>query len=388
MSEGSVNGRPGGRVGRPTMSGAAPDLVELCLRAVGAAGPGEEVEAFGEESRRTHVRVRDGEVESLTFADSRGVGVRLIGEGRVGYAYAADPDGEAVGELVRAAGEGARSAEFDAANGLPTLESVAPIAGLFRERQATADTASKVARALEVERAAVSEHPDVRRVEAASFGDSVARLVVASSRGGPLEYARTDCWVAANTLAERDGETRTGFSFDVAREAGDLDWERAAREAATRAARLLGAVKPPTGRMPVVMDPVPASAFLGVLSAALSAEAVQKGRSLFAGREGEAVGGELVRLIDDGRLPEGPSSAPFDDEGVATGRTLLVDGGVLRGFLHNTYTATRGKGRSTGNAARGGYRTVPGVAPSNLFLEPGTRSVEEILRLAGSAVYV
>src|SRR5207302_1446331 len=83
-----------------------------------------------------------------------------------------------------------------------------------------------------------------------------------------------------------------------------------------------------------------------------SAEAVQKGRSLFAGREGEVVGGELVRLIDDGRLPEGPSSAPFDDEGVATGRTLLVDGGVLRGFLHNTYTATRGKGRSTGNAAR------------------------------------
>src|SRR2546422_10720446 len=88
------------------MSGAAPDLVELCLRAVGAAGPGEEVEAFGEESRRTHVRVRDGEVESLTFADSRGVGARSIGEGRVGDGHAAYPDGVAGGGIVGASEEG------------------------------------------------------------------------------------------------------------------------------------------------------------------------------------------------------------------------------------------------------------------------------------------
>jgi PmbA protein len=211
-----------------------------------------------------------------------------------------------------------------------------------------------------------------------------------STAGLASEYRRTDCWCVASAIAERDGDTQTGFSFRVAREPDELDHEAVGREAAERGARLLGAVKPATERLPVVLDPWAAAAFLGVLASGLSAEEVQKGRSLLAGLVGERVASEAVTLVDDGRLPEGPASAPLDDEGVPTSRTPLIDRGVLRGFLHNTVTARRdGSGaRSTGNASRPSYRGVPGVSTTNLLVEPGPEPPEALLASAGRGVYV
>ena len=365
-----------------------PDLDDLCARAVAGAREGEDVEAYGSAGQRTQVRVRGGEVESLTFADSRGVGVRLITGNRVGYAYAADPAEEDIDELVQSARASAGFAEPDEGNSLPLLLASDRMPEIFRETTTGVETERKVALALDLERTSVSVHPEVRKVESAGYGDSVSRVVLASTSGGPLEYARTDSWVTVSTLAERDGETRTGFSVALAREIDELDWEAAAREAALHAARLLGATKPRTERTAVIFDPVAAASFLGVLAGALSAESVLKGRSLFAGRTGQEVAAAVVTLVDDGRMLEGPAVAPCDDEGVPTMRTPLIEDGALRGFLHNTYTAVKAGERSTGNAGRGGYRTVPGVSPSNLYLVPGTASPDELLAQAGRGVYV
>jgi len=332
--------------------------------------------------------VRGGEVESLTFADSRGLGVRVIAGNRVGYAYAADPEEDEVAELVRSARESAGFAEPDQGNTLPSLADVEDLPEIFREAQSAVETSRKVSLALELERAAISVHPEVGKVESAVYGDSISRVAIASTKGGPLAYARTDSWAAVSALAERDGETQTGFGLTLARETGELDWEEAARDAAVRASRLLGGTKPRSERMAVILDPVAAASFLGVLGGALSAESVLKGRSLFAGRVGEEVAAGMVTLVDDGRLLDGPAVAPFDDEGVPTDRTELIEDGFLRGFLHNTYTAARAGERSTGNAGRGGYRTVPGVSASNLYLEPGEGAPEDLLRQGGRCVYV
>jgi PmbA protein len=365
-----------------------PDLADLCARAVAGAREGEDVEAYGSSGQRTQVRVRGGDVESLTFADSRGVGVRLITANRVGYAYAADPSEGDVDELVQSARASAGFAELDEGNELPSLVAVEPMPDIFREAATAVETERKVSLAVELERRAVSVHPEVRKVESAGYGDSVSCVVLASTRGGPLEYARTDSWVTVSTLAERDGETQTGFSVALAREIDALDWESAAQEAAVHAARLLGGTKPRTERTAVIFDPVAAASFIGVLAGALSAESVLKGRSLLAGRTGEEVAAAVVTVVDDGRMLEGPAVAPFDDEGVPTTRTPLVEDGVLRGFLHNAYTALKTGERSTGNAGRGGYRTVPGVSPSNLYFAPGRSSPEQLLIQAGRGVYV
>jgi PmbA protein len=365
-----------------------PDLADLCAAVIAAADGAGDVEAFASEGRRTSVRVRGGEVESLTFAESRGVGVRLIADGHLGYAFAADPDEAEAAALVSRARDAATFTEPDETNVLPDIGEVEPLEGIFDPGQANVPMDRKVRVAMDLERAAVSAEPEVRKVESVSYGDAVSRVVVASRRGGPLEYARTDCWAVAHALAERDGETQTGFAYRLERGLERLAWEEAAREAAERGARLLGGVKPSTARVPVVLDPVAGASFLGVLAGALSAESVQKGRSPLAELVDQMVASESFTLVDDGRFLDGPGVAPFDDEGVATERTVLIDAGVLRGFLHNAHTAARWGTRSTGNAGRAGYRSPPGVSPTSLFLEPGPTDPAGLLSQADGAVFV
>lgn len=365
-----------------------PDLDDLVAAAIDAAADGEALEAYAEESRRTEVEARRGEVEGLTSAESRGLGVRVIAGGRLGFAYAADPTLEEVRRTVERARENAALATEDEHNVLPDAAAYEPIEGLYFPEQAAMPPDRKVALALDLERVATTSDPRVSKVEACSFGDSVGRVRVGSTSGVSAGFERTGCWCVAVTLAERDGDTQTGFSFQVAHRVADLDPDGIAREAADRAARMLGATKPATQRVPVLLDPFAASSFLGVLAGALSADAVQKGRSLFAELVGEQVGAEALTLVDDGRLLRGPVASPFDDEGVPTGRTELLTRGRLNGFLHNTYTARRGGTASTGNASRAGYRSTPGVGTSNFFVEPGSGSFQDLLGRAEGGVLI
>jgi PmbA protein len=366
------------------------DLTDLCDAAVSAVEADEGVEAYAEEGRRTEASAFHGEVEGLEFSESRGVGIRVVRDGRLGYAYAADPTMDEVREAVARARANAELAEPDDGNVLPLAEGAEPLPELFDERTASASTDRKVALALDLEARTIGMDPRVTKVDTARFGDAVSRVAIASTTGVRAEYARTDAWCVSVALAVEDEETQTGYSFRIARAVDDLDWHDVADEAVDRAVRLLGAVKPPTARVPVVLDRFAATSFLGVLAGPLSAEAVQKGRSLFAPMVGEQVGSELVNLIDDGRRTDGPASAPFDDEGVPSGRTELFSRGVLNGFLHDTYTAARaGDGRrSTGNASRAGYRSAPGVGTTNLYLEPGELTFEGILGRAEGGVLI
>jgi PmbA protein len=364
------------------------DLIDLCRAALSSAKDDEPAEAFAAETRRTQVKARAADVESLSASETRGVGLRTVIGGRLGYAWSADPSMDDAVELLAAARANAALATSDEANELPVASPAEDLPWLFRPALAELGTERKVRLALDLEKAAISSDPAVERVEEVMYGDAISRVAIASTAGVSGGYSRTDCWCMVSALAERDGETQSGFSFRVAREADELEWQECASEAAVRGARLLGATKPETGRLPVVLDPWAAAGFLGVLAGALSAEERQKGRSLLADLVNQEVASPEVTLVDDGRLPQGPASSPIDDEGVPTTRTVLVEGGTLRGFLHNTVTARRDGGASTGNASRPSYRGVPGVSPSNLLLAPGPENPEAVLARAGRAVYV
>ena len=367
-----------------------PELRDLALAAVGAAQADEQVEAYAEEGRETEVSAHRGEVEGLKFAESRGVGVRLIRDGRLGYAWAADPSEDEVRAALGRARENAALAEPDEHNVLPAPEALEAMPELFREESAGITVDEKVRRAIDLEAYSISRDPRVGKLDLAQLGDAVSRVAIASTTGVDAEYARTDAWVVVVTLAVEGDETQTGFSFKIARGLDELTAEPIADEAVERAVRMLGAVKPSTAKVPVVLDPFAASDFLGVLAGALNAENVLKGRSLFAEMAGRQVGSAHVTLVDDGRRLDGPGACPFDGEGVPSSRTELFTAGTLNGFLQNTYTAHRTGGgqRSTGNGKRGGYKGGPGVGTSNFFLEAGTPSFAELLAQAEGGVLI
>ena len=362
------------------------DLLDLLDGIVARAAKGEAVEAFGIDETDTSIKAYDGEVESLSSARTRGVGIRVIAGGGVGYAYSADTSEQALAETLDEARINAGVATPDEANVLPQPAAVQPIEGLYTDRFADVTAEQKVEIALQLE-AAARRPAQIRGVDSAMYGDTDATVALVSTTGVRGEYRRCDAYVVVEVLADADGATTAAYGLDMGRTGIDLDVEGAAAEAVERALRLLGGRKPTSGQMPVILDPYATASFLGVVAGALTAEAVQKGRSLFANRLEDSIGPGHVTLVDDGRLPDGPGTSPWDGEGTPSGRTPLIEGGVLRGWLHNAYTAAKDGTSSTGNAARAGFKAPPGINPTNLFLAPGTEDRDALLRRAGTGFY-
>jgi PmbA protein len=180
----------------------------------------------------------------------------------------------------------------------------------------------------------------------------------------------------------------TGLGVQLGREPGELDPEAIGAEAGDRALALVGARQPESRRCPVVLDAFVAASFAGFIGSMLSAEAVQRGRSLFADREGDEIANAAIALTDDPTDPEGPSSAPFDGEGSATRRTPLIGDGRLLTFLFDARTARRAGRATTANASRGSYRSPPSVGTTNLVLQPGSHDLEGLFRAAGEGLFV
>lgn len=367
---------------------SADELLELAQRALDGARPDEEVEAFAVRERTTRIDVLGGAVESLSAADTRGIGVRVVADGRQGYAYTAEVDDAGLRRALGEARANAAVAMPDDANGLPDPGEVPELAGLAVDDPV--DLEARIDLALELETAARDADPRVRGVDTATYADAAHDVALASTRGMALTQSRTDAWAFVEALARDGEETQSGLGLTLGRAATQLDVTAAGREAARRATRLLGARKPRSRRTAVLFDPYVTAQFLGVLAQALSAEAVLKQRSLFAGRLGDEVAAGNVTLLDDGLHPGAPGTAPWDGEGVAQQRTALIEDGRLASYLHDTWTARRtgGGATSTGNASRAGFKSSPGVAPTNLFLASGDRDADELIGGVEDGVYV
>ena len=355
------------------------EFLEIAERIVGWADSGEQVEAVVVHERETEVRAYEGEVESLTVAESSGVGIRVIRDGRQGFAYAGTLDPDALVEVMREARDNLGFATPDEHCSLAVPDGVAPVGmDLYRDALLDLSIDAKVQMALDLERLTLSADSRISGVESAEYSDSVSSSAVATTTGIRSTSRETGCFLSAYALAEQDGETQTGFGFSLGRQPGDLDVEAAAAEAAERSTRMLGAVKPSSGRMTVVFDPWVSAQFLGIVGGTLSGEAVQKGRSLFADRLGEDVAAPILTLVDDPTDPAAYTATETDGEGLATRRNVLLADGRLERFVHNSETARRAGTVSTGSAVRG-YSSTPGVGIRAVAVVPGDRSPADLI---------
>lgn len=371
------------------MSGSAPDLEAIGARAVQAAldAGADQAEAWVERSWGLEVRVYEGAVESLSEAGSRGLGLRVLTGGRPGYAYGTDLADAGVVELAgRAAGAAEVTGEDEHA-GLPEECGAADVEGLADPDLAGWATERKVALAIEAEKAARARE-GVSQVEDTVYADSVETVALVNSGGFSASFDATSAWAYASAFAGEGADLMTGMGLGLGRGPGSIDPEAVGGEAAERALALRGARQPESRRCPVVLDAFVAASFIGFIGSMLSADAVQRGRSLFAGREGEEVAASVFDLADDGIDPGGPASAPFDGEGVARRRTPLIEDGRIATYIFDARTARKAGRTSTGGASRRSYRTPPSVGTSNLVVRSGQETFDELVARAGEGLYV
>jgi PmbA protein len=355
------------------------ELLALATKVVAEAQGAEQVEAFVGSSTSTSVRVHGGEVESLTQATTAGIGVRVVEGGRQGFAYAGTLDPAVIAEVLAEARDNAAFAEPEEWVGLAEPDGVEPPAiDLWRDELAEMPTDRKLELALDLERAVRARDPRIVGVRVAQWGDGSGVGAVVTSTGIAVAGRSTGCHLSVQALAEDRGETKTGYGVSVGREPADIDLEAAADEAADRTTRLLGAVQPASGTVTLVLEPRMAATLLAVVAGTLDGESVLKGRSPFADRVGAAIASPLLTLVDDPTDPRSLGADTHDGEGLATRRVPLIEGGVLRGFLHNSMTGRRAGVPSTASAVRG-YRSTPGVGAQALVMAPGAGTIDDLV---------
>lgn len=350
----------------------------------------EQAEVVIEVGRESSCQVRDGQLEDLTQATSKGAGLRVFCQRRQGFSFTSDFEPQSLNDFVDRTIALARAAAPAKENGLPSRGEAGrypEVGELFDREVAELPAEWKIRAALEMEKAGKSVDPRIRTYESVGAGESVSELYLCSSEGVSGGYSGTHVYLYAMPVAGDGQQLQTGYWVDTKRFLRELDSpEEVGKEAARRALRMLGAKKVKTQRVPVVLDPLMAASFIGSIAAAASGDAVFKRSSFLAARLGQRLAPETVGLVDDGLLPRGLATAPFDGEGVATRRTPILEQGVLRSFLYDSFTARKAKTRSTGNASRS-YRSLPAIGTRNLHLLPGERPPEELLRVK-SGFYV
>ena len=361
------------------MSDSVAELQQIADRVVAMAKPGEHIEAFVSRDAETDIRIYEGQVEHFVAAKTEGVGIRVIREGRTGFAYAGVLDETAVAEVLAEARDNVQFGTPDEWAGLAEPDGVEVIEqDLWSDALAEYSTDGKIALAKELELLTLAVDSRIR-VDDANYADVASESAVATTTGIRRTGRENGCYVVVSTLADDGDETQTGFGFSVGRSPIEFDLGKAAKEASDRATRLLGATKPSTKRTTVVLDPYVTASFLGIISSTLNGESVAKGRSLFKDRLGENVANSMVTLVDDPTNPKAYTATDLDGEGLAARRNVLIDAGVLQQFVHSSYSARRVGARSTGNAIRGGFKGTPGVGCLALQLLPGQRDQDALI---------
>jgi PmbA protein len=360
-----------------------------CARRAGA----DHAEACVESMRDFSVRVRGGAIETLKQSGTRGLGLRVIVGDAVGFVSSTDLRTEALADLARRAVTLASFSTADPANALPVP---ADFPGEPPEDLALFDPAMlelspdrRIEMALALERLTLAHDPRIQRTDAVGVSTRDGAVVVANTHGLLRAWSGTAMSLFSVALADdRDGKQQTGGYGVSKRSLADLPpVEAVATEAGRRAVARIGARSVASARVPVIMHPDIAGAWLSAMYDAFSGEAVLKQASWLTGKLDQPIASPLVTLVDDGRMRRGVGSQPSDGEGVPTRRNVLVDRGRLAMFAYDTYTARRAGTRSTGNAVRS-YSSVPSIGYHNLHIVAGDQTPESILARVDRGFYM
>jgi PmbA protein len=350
-----------------------------------------DAEAVGVESTEFQVEVRLGEVEKLQEAASRGIWLRVLYQGRQASSSTSDTSPQAIDELISSAVEMAKLTSIDEAAALPLGDELAlEVAdlGLYDPDIGELTTERKIEMARSAEEAARGADARITNSEGSTCSTAASNTILVTSAGFAGEYRGTTCALTVAPIAKHGGQMQVASWGDLQCALASLDSPEAlGREAARRALRKLNARKVTTRIAPVVFESSAAEELLGDFFVAVDGYSIFRRASFLVGRLGETIAAPRLTVIDDGSMRCRVGSRPFDGEGLATRRTAVVENGVLKNYLLNTYTARKLGLRSTANAARASTG-APTVGFGNFFIAPGVYQAEEIIASVKNGFYV
>ena len=366
---------------------AEDELLRIAADVAAQAGPGEQIEAYVSRGTRTQIKAYDGEVESLTQATSAGIGIRVVADDRTGFAWTTSLDPEIVAETLAEARDNRPFAEPDPYTGLAEPDGVVPpTMQLVRPGNATTPLDDKIALAVDLERR-VRADQRISGIRTSSYTDASGTSAIVTSTGISATGSSTIAFLSVLALAADGDAAVTGAGLTVGREPGDLDVDEAATDAIDRVVGKLGSTKPESATVTLLLEPRMTVGILGTIAGMLSGERVAKGRTPFADRMGDTIGSPLLTIVDDPTDPDSLGAEPYDDEGLASRRVPLLDGGVLRSFLHNAESARRLSSTSTASAVRG-ISSRPSVGARALAVRPGEGDLDSIMATIDDGVLV
>jgi len=356
----------------------ATEAVRLAMQQ--GASAAEAVATDGSEFSTT---VRLGQVETLKEAGSKAVGVRVFVGQSSASTYSSDLTPEGIKKMVESAVSLARVTTADPMAGLPDSADLGRLdgdLGLYHDDVYSLSSADRIDYARRAEKAAMSVDSRIVNSDGGSFDAAVGYKVLANSLGFVGDNRRSYCSVVAVPIAQMEGSAmQRDYWYSVSHSLNKLKSpEEVGAIAAKRTLRRLGARKVKTAKVPIVFENTVSAALLGHIFEAVNGDSVYRGASFLTGKLNEKIAGENIDVVDDGTIPGLFGTSPFDSEGVVSRRTSVIENGVLKSYLLNTYTAKKLGLKTTGNASRG-LAGTPGIGPGNFFLQPGTKSLQEII---------
>ncbi|MBC8183294.1 TldD/PmbA family protein [candidate division KSB1 bacterium] len=350
-------------------------LVKKCLKKGADAA-----EVYIETERELSIEVRNGDVETVQETSAHGAGFRIFVKGKMAFSNCNDFSENALDNAVKSAVKFAQNTTPDENNVLPDEKTITNVEGLYDPEIAKIPMEKKIELAKEVEKLAMKDSR-ITKSAGSGFFEGEGEIFLANSNGLVKSYKSSGCALGVSVVAEKGDQKSSGGEYCTRRFFADLiSTEEIAKKAAKEAYSMLDPQKVKTQKAAVIFHPDVAYAILGGILRAINGEKVLQGASFLAKSMDQKIATDLLTIIDDGTRAKGMSSKPFDGEGVPTQKRVIVDNGVLKGFMYNTIVAKRAGVKSTGNASRGGFTSLPGIGSHNFYIAAGESTPEQIIR--------
>lgn len=345
-------------------------------------------EIFYLKNKRLKSQSNDLKLDKVSVSEDAGFSVRVLFGKSQGFAYSTSFEEKDIIDCVKAAKELAKITSEDKANGFVEKLEESEKIEYFDTFAVNLPYTEKVEKSIELEKLVRQKDERIKAVRSSTFVENIVETVLVNSFKVEIKEKATFYSAMVSAVAQEGEDSQISWSFNATRFLSDLDLNKIADEAVFHAVSLLNSKPITTKNMTIMLPPHVAVEILDTFSSAFTGEALIKNKTLFKDKINKKVANEKLTLVDNGRLPKGFSTSTYDAEGNLKGKTVLIENGIFKGFLHNNYTAKKTGLTSTGNAVRSDFRALPSVGITNFYIENKTDDIKAFLNDADEVFYI